>query len=92
MEYLEESDLPEHFRIVSELCGIDLAKTLIERLGGTSISIPKPTRIESIVIKYVKDNKDKCDKRLATELELSERTIKRLTKKLGRNRQDEKLF
>lgn len=83
IELLEEQDLPEHFRIVAETCGIETAKILIRELGGINIYIPKFTSLRSLVERYIKVNAEKISiKKIAQELNMSERAVKRILRRL----------
>jgi hypothetical protein len=83
---MKAQDLPEHFRIVSETCGIETARTLVRELGGITISIPKLTSLKPLLARYIKGNMDEVSiKKIARDLGMNERaianTVKRITDK-----------
>jgi len=84
IEMLEEQDLPEHFQIVSEVCGIETARLLIKELGGITVSIPMMTSLRSLLERYIKENvKDIPIKRIARELGMNERAVANLVRKIN---------
>ncbi len=81
---LEEQDLPEHFQIVSETCGIETARTLIRELGGITVSIPMFTSLRSLVERYIKANaKEIPIKKIARELGMNERVVGKIMREMG---------
>lgn len=86
IEMLEENDLPEHFQIVAETCGIETARLLIKELGGITVSIPMVTSLRSLLERYIRENVNEIPiKRIARELGMSERAITNILKKLKEN-------
>lgn len=76
---VKEDDLPENFRIVSELCGLEVAKSLLTELGGIQIAIPKVTSLNKVMIRYIKErHRLDSPKKLARDLDISERTLRRI--------------
>lgn len=53
IEFIEERHLPDRFRIVSELCGIETARILLDKLSGFSIYPPSPHRLNDALKEYV---------------------------------------
>jgi hypothetical protein len=81
---LEEQDLPEHFQIVSEVCGLETAKILIKELGGITVSIPMFTSLRSLVERFIKENsKDIPIKKIARELGMNERVVGKIFREMG---------
>ena len=84
---LEEKDLPEHFQIVAETCGIETARILIKELGGITVSIPMLTSLRPLLERYIRDNvNDIPIKKIAWELGMNERAVKNIFNKLERIR------
>ncbi len=82
IEMLEEQDLPEHFQIVSEVCGIETARLLIKELGGITVSIPMMTSLRSLLERYIKEHgKDISVKKIARELGMNERAVANIMRK-----------
>ncbi|MBM2814404.1 MAG: Mor protein [Ignavibacteria bacterium] len=83
IEMLEEQDLPEHFQIVAEVCGIETARLLIKELGGITVSIPMVNSLRSLIERYIADNaKEIPIKKIARELGMNERAVARIIKSL----------
>ncbi len=82
IEMLEEQDLPEHFQIVAEVCGIETARILIKELGGITVSIPMVTSLRSLLERYIKDNvKELPIKKIARELGMNERAVSNILRR-----------
>ena len=76
IEMLEEHDLPEHFQIVAETCGIKIAKILIKELSGIAVPIPMVTSLRSLLERYIKENVNEIPiNKIARELGMNERAI-----------------
>ena len=78
IDMLEEADLVgNNMDIVVELCGFECAKTLIDKLGGLTIYIPKATSVDPLVKKYIRHYRHKKSSRtIALELNINEKTVK----------------
>jgi hypothetical protein len=80
---LEENDLPEHFQIVAETCGIETARVLIKELGGITVSVPMVTSLRSLVERYIQENVEEIPiKKIARELGMNERAIANILRKI----------
>ena len=83
IEMLEEKDLPEHFQIVAEVCGIETARLLIKELGGITLSIPMVNSLRTLIERYVSENaKEIPIKKIARELGMNERAVAKIIKKV----------
>ena len=83
IELLEEHDLPEHFQIVAETCGIETARILIKELGGITVSIPMINSLKSLILRYVSENaKEISTKKIARDLGMNERAVANILKKM----------
>lgn len=80
IDYVEYDDLPEGFRVVAEVVGIGIARTLIERLGGISIFVPSLKRLSAAQLRYVADNPERNKIALAREMDVSSRHVEKLLK------------
>ena len=81
IKMLEEKDLPEHFQIVAEVCGIETARLLIKELGGITLSIPMINSLRSLIERYVSENaKEIPIKKIARELGMNERAVAKIFK------------
>jgi len=83
LNMLEEKDLPEHFQIVAETCGIETARVLIKELGGITVSIPMITSLRSVLERYILENVEEIPiKKIARDLGMNERAIGNILKKI----------
>ena len=80
-ELLTEADLTSDLQLLQDYCGIEAIKEILRNLGGLSFYIPKITRLESLVLKYVKEHSDKTYKQIAKDLNVTEQYLKVLLKK-----------
>lgn len=80
-ELLTQEDLTSDLQLLQDICGIDTIKDLLRNFGGLSFYIPKITRLDSLVLKYIKGHSDKSIKQLAKELNVSEQYLKALIRK-----------
>ena len=85
IEMLEEQDLPEHFQIVAETCGIETARLLIKELGGITLSVPMVNSLRSLIERYVSENaKEIPIKKIAREIGMNERAVTKIFKSIKR--------
>ena len=83
IQMLEEKDLPEHFQIVAEVCGIETARLLIKELGGITLSIPMVNSLRTLIERYVSENAKAIPiKKIARELGMNERAVTNILKKI----------
>lgn len=75
-EKIEQDDLTPDLEMISNICGIDTVRTLLREFGGLNFYIPKLTRLENFIQKYMNQNKDKTLKQIATDLKVSEQFLK----------------
>lgn len=76
-DLIEYEDLPYHYRIVADSCGMTIARELIKQLAGFSINIPPLTKMPNAVIRYCELNPEVDNKQLALIGKCSYRTIYR---------------
>ncbi len=75
-EIIQEAELTPDLQIMADLCGIDIVRTLLRTLPGMSFYIPKITRLDSFVRRFISINRDKSRKQIAKELNVSENYLK----------------
>ena len=80
-DLLNEEDLTTDLKILNDVLGLDVVKELLSKLSGLSFYVPKITHMKTVVIRYVKENRDKPLKKVAFELGISEPHLKTLMKK-----------
>lgn len=54
IDSIQEKHLPENFRIVSELCGIEVARLLMKKLSGMFINPPLAHRLNDALREYIR--------------------------------------
>lgn len=75
-DYLTEEDLTLDLRLFASVCGIETMRKILKNFSGISFYFPKVSRFESLVIKYIKENKNKPNSQIAKELRVSSQYIK----------------
>lgn len=78
---LKYEDLTEDLQMISDVCGMDTVRNLVKAYGGMNFYIPKFTRFEYLVYRYISNGNSKTIKQLAKELGVSEQYIRTLRKK-----------
>lgn len=79
---IDFDDLTDDLQMMSNACGIETVQSLLRNFGGMSFYIPKLSRLDSFVWKYVKKNSDKTFKQIARELKVSEQFLKTVRNKM----------
>ena len=72
------SELTPDLQIVADKCGFETVIALLKNLQGTSIYVPRISRLTNYVVRYIKENQTKSIKELALELGVSENYIRKL--------------
>ncbi len=80
---ITNDDLTDDLRLLTEICGIDATKKLMRNYAGMSFYIPKLSRLDNFVPRYLKNNSDKSLKVIAKQLNCSEQFLKTMIKKNG---------
>lgn len=80
-EQITKEELTQDLDMIAELCGLDTVKKLLRHFGGISFYIPKLTRLDKFVFKYIKTNNDKTYKLIAKELGVSEHYLRLVRKR-----------
>lgn len=74
---LDVTDLTADLMILADVIGIDKLELLMKEYGGGNFYIPKISSLDKFVQRYLKNNKSKSPKQLASELKVSENFIKK---------------
>ncbi len=80
---IKEEDLTPDLQMLSEICGLEVVKDILRNFGGLNFYIPKLSRLDTFIERYIRDNKNKTLKQLAKELNLSERYLRLLKSKFS---------
>lgn len=78
LEILSEEDLTPDMRMVADICGLETVKILLINLGGIDIYIPKISKLDNFIRKYIEANFTKTFKEIACELKVSVQFIKKI--------------
>ncbi|MDC1068025.1 hypothetical protein OAQ99_02570 [Candidatus Kapabacteria bacterium] len=74
------SELTPDLQIMSDVIGVDNVQRLIEELGGTNFYIPKYSKLDTFVKRYITLNKGLSNKKLCIDLRVSEQYIRNVKK------------
>ncbi len=75
-DMIEMEELTPDMRLIAEVCGEKAVRDLLRHLGGTQFYIPKMSKFDAFVLRYIKSNWDKPIKLIAVELGVSEQHIR----------------
>lgn len=75
---INEEDLTPDLKLISDACGIDFVRNMLREFGGMNFYIPKLTRLDKFVEKYISQNADKSIKEVAKDLNVSEQFLRNL--------------
>lgn len=78
---LQYADLTEDLQMIYDVCGEEVVIKLIENLGGLSFYVPKITRFDDLIYRYIRENKQQTYKKLAARLGVTEQYIKSIVKR-----------
>lgn len=81
LQNLQYEDLTEDLQMIYDVCGEETVIRLIENLGGLSFYVPKITRFDDLIYRYIRDNKNETLKKIAARLGVSEQYLKSIVKK-----------
>jgi hypothetical protein len=80
-EILTLEDLTPDLRMLAEVCGLEHVKEMLLNFSGINFYVPRISRLDTLILKYMKLHPDKSHIELAKELSVSGQLIKKLTKK-----------
>lgn len=79
---IEELDLTPDLVLMSAVIGLGNVVKLIREFQGSSFYIPKITRLDNFIRRYLETNKDKPIKIIARELGVTETFLKNFHKRM----------
>ncbi len=74
---IEFDDLTSDLMIVAEYCGLDAVRQMLRELPGMSFYIPRISRLDKFISRFIKQNKDKTRKEIAKHLRVTEQFLKK---------------
>jgi Mor family transcriptional regulator len=81
-DLITEDDFTSDLKLLSTICGVEITREIIRCLGGINFYIPKITKLDSFVIAYLKNNKQKSIKELAQDLKISEQSVRNVQNRM----------
>lgn len=82
-DLIEIEDLTIDLELIANVAGIEAVRNMLRNLQGAYLYIPKVSRLEKFVIKYMRNNANKSFKEIAVELGVSPQYLWKL-KREGR--------
>ncbi len=79
---IKQEDLTEDLQMVASSCGIETVRNLLRNCAGMSIYVPRISRLDHFIMRYIRESRGKSFKQIASELGVSEQYIKRLFKSM----------
>ncbi len=80
-DLIEEDDLTPDLQLMAAVIGIENVVKLIKELQGGSYYIPKLTRLDNFILKYIELNRKKPLKIVARELGVTEAFLRKFHKR-----------
>lgn len=81
---IEAHELTPDLQMLASSCGIETVRKLLREFGGLSFYIPKLTRLDDFVFRYIRENSDIPVKISALQLGVSEQFLRNLERKRQR--------
>jgi hypothetical protein len=75
---VNEDDLTPDLIIMADICGLESVRQMLRQFPGMGFYIPKLSRLDGFVNRYIKENTDKPVKILAKDLKVSEQYLKKI--------------
>jgi hypothetical protein len=77
-EQIEHADLTEDLTLIADAMGIEVVRNLMRQLSGMYIYIPRVSRLERFVRRYMEANSQKPFKEIALDLNVSSQYLWKL--------------
>lgn len=77
-EKIEREDLTEDLLLIADAMGIEVVRNLMRQLSGMYIYIPRISRLERFVRRYMEGNEHKPFKEIALDLNVSSQYLWKL--------------
>jgi hypothetical protein len=81
IEMVTIDDLTPDLQMLAQVCGIDTVKQMLLCFSGINFYVPKISRLESLIEKYMKLNNEKTFNEMARDLNVSAQYLKNLYKR-----------
>ncbi len=77
---IQKEELTPDLQLLADVCGMECVRLLLRTLPSSSFYLPKITRFEKFIARYVEQHQDKTERMLALELGVCEPFIKKITR------------
>lgn len=74
---IELDDLTSDLMIVAKYCGLDAVRNMLRELQGMSFYIPRISRLDRFISRFINNNKHKTRKEIAKHLRVTEQFLKK---------------
>ncbi len=74
---IEYDDLTDDLMIMAEHCGMDAVRKMLRELPGMSFYIPRISRLDKFISRFILQNRDKTRKEIAKKLKVTEQFLKK---------------
>lgn len=78
---IEETELTDDLKVIADVIGMDMVRIMLENFQGLSFYIPRLTRLDKFVERYILQNSERPLKMIAKELNVSEQFLRDLEKR-----------
>lgn len=75
-DYISQEELTEDLQMLADVCGMDTVRLMLRNFSGLSFYVPRISRLDGFIDRYMKDNKEKSLKTIALELGVSSQFLK----------------
>jgi len=77
---IEIEDLNEDLQMIATVCGIEPVRFLLREFASQHFYIPKITRFERFIKRYIKQHSDKTYNQIARQLGISQPYVKKVAR------------
>jgi hypothetical protein len=78
MDLMTFEDLTPDLQMLAEVCGIETVKKMLVNFAGINFYVPRISRLETLIEKYMQLNSEKTFNEMAKELNVSAQFLKNL--------------
>ena len=75
---IERNDLTEDLALIADAMGLEVVQNLMRQLSGMYIYVPRISRLEKFVRRYLNENSEKPFKEIALDLNVSSQYLWKL--------------
>ena len=75
-DFIAADDLTEDLIMLADVCGMDVVRQMMQNFAGLSFYVPRVSRLDGFIDRYMQNNQDKSLKAIALELGVSSQFLK----------------